>query len=642
MHQAVDNEPSDCGPSNGSITHSAAVNRTELSVPSGGTNDEAFDAAAGDANTRDHPARVAVPLLMMVTDEEAPIPFSHVSSAFEDGDKKLLANARSEQTSGEVDAIDETAIPSSSVESTPSVNSVTEATIYADDNSSDDEDAINNVALIPQSAAFINDSVAAIINDSPSPDDDADDNSSDSSVEVTIQNQEWPVEGLSAHTLPTATLIPIREHDDLIFEAVQVDKKSLPWFKKSGQGILLTVLIAFFLSASLAVAFILLRERSERSSSNNGASAKLGITLLPAKPSSAPSTVPCNTYRLTYRGILLDSPRTTYPYVDIDGNDAVVGTLLSGELFFFSNVMEEGQTRSNVTSLDLKSVFRVGISNGVAVAGASIDNSRYTVPMFEKHDNFFEKTASSWNQTIEFHNNKDRPGLIDIDGDVVVVSDRFDVTLFQTPLVHVYRRVNSTTLVEEAQITDDVTWKDARSHGVSVRGDLVVVGIPNYGGHKGAVFVYRFNSLMKSWNQFHDPIINDECDMFGYSVILLKDGGLLIGCGEKGNDSGAVYFYSQQQDSAQQHHYTFQQKIVPDKKGHSFARFNQLAADGNILLVLSTHLHVYAKENMTWTEVDRVSAPVRESKLGMSVAISGRKALVSSERNVYAYYIQDC
>jgi hypothetical protein len=81
---------------------------------------------------------------------------------------------------------------------------------------------------------------------------------------------------------------------------------------------------------------------------------------------------------------------------------------------------------------------------------------------------------------------------------------------------------------------------------------------------------------------------------------------------------------------------------VPDKKGHSFARFNQLAADGNILLVLSTHLHVYAKENMTWTEVDRVSAPVRESKLGMSVAISGRKALVSSERNVYAYYIQDC
>ncbi|KAL3767417.1 hypothetical protein ACHAWO_013858 [Cyclotella atomus] len=67
----------------------------------------AFDAAAGDANTRDHPARVAVPLLMMVTDEEADSTSSHVSSAFEDGDKKLLANACSEQTSGEVDAIDE-------------------------------------------------------------------------------------------------------------------------------------------------------------------------------------------------------------------------------------------------------------------------------------------------------------------------------------------------------------------------------------------------------------------------------------------------------------------------------------------------------------------------------------------------------
>ncbi|KAL3767416.1 hypothetical protein ACHAWO_013857 [Cyclotella atomus] len=147
---------------------------------------------------------------------------------------------------------------------------------------------------------------------------------------------------------------------------------------------------------------------------------------------------------------------------------------------------------------------------------------------------------------------------------------------------------------------------------------------------------------MKSWNQFHDPIINDECDMFGYSVILLKDGGLLIGLAVKRNDSGAVYFTL----SSRTVHSSI---IIRFNKDCARQRvmdpgFNQLAADRNILLVLSAHLHVYAKkENMTWTEdLTEVSAPVRESKLGMSVAISGRKALVSSERNVYAYYIQDC
>jgi hypothetical protein len=128
-------------------------------------------------------------------------------------------------------------------------------------------------------------------------------------------------------------------------------------------------------------------------------------------------------------------------------------------------------------------------------------------------------------------------------------------------------------VVEEAQITE-VTWENYRPKGVSVKGDLVAVGILYYGGHKGAVFVYRFDPLSKSWNQFNDPITNDECPKFGFSVVLLNDKELLIGCTIKGSDSGTVYFYSQQKDTEQ--HYALQQKIVTSSRngmGDNFARF---------------------------------------------------------------------
>jgi hypothetical protein len=73
VHQAVDNEHelSDCGPSNGNNNaQSSAANRMELSMPSGGNSKEAFDASAGDTNTHDHPAQVAVPV-MVTSDKEA-------------------------------------------------------------------------------------------------------------------------------------------------------------------------------------------------------------------------------------------------------------------------------------------------------------------------------------------------------------------------------------------------------------------------------------------------------------------------------------------------------------------------------------------------------------------------------------------
>jgi hypothetical protein len=424
-NQAVDNEPSsDSGPSDGNNAQPAA-NRSELNVSSHGIS-EAFDAASDGTSTQDHPTRVAVPI-MVHTDVKAPIPIHISHAAFEDDDKKLLA---SERTSGpEVDAIDSVAPipPSSATQSTPPVNSATTDITEsappphagdADDNSFDTTD---DVSIHNQDYAG-----------------DAGDNSFDTTDDVTIHNQDWPVEDLADCSLPRATLITME--DELIFEAFQVDgqEPSLSWLKKKGHEIFLAILLVFLLSSSLAATFILLGARNECSSTE---SARLGVTLS-STVSTAPSTVPdtqsswCNTYHLVYRGTLLDNPRTfAYPYVDIDGNNAVVGIFLSGELFYISNVMEEGQTQSSVTSLDLNSVLNIGISDGVAVAGVSSD-SGYTALMVENHDIFWK--TSSQNQTIEFHNNKDRPGLIDIDGDVIVVSNSYDIDSLQTSLVHIY------------------------------------------------------------------------------------------------------------------------------------------------------------------------------------------------------------
>jgi hypothetical protein len=72
--------------------------------------------------------------------------------------------------------------------------------------------------------------------------------------------------------------------------------------------------------------------------------------------------------------------------VDIDGDDAVAGSMLFGDLLFFSGALE-GQFQSLATlELDTRSSSSVRISDSVAIAGGGVllNNDFGTVYVFEK------------------------------------------------------------------------------------------------------------------------------------------------------------------------------------------------------------------------------------------------------------------
>jgi hypothetical protein len=461
----------------------------------------------------------------------------------------------------------------------------------------------------------------------------AEESSSDTDDDtIRIHNQDWPADDLG--NLPVATML--EDPDELIYEATEVYEEQLPCFKEHKGQLFILIFILGFVSASLAVTFIWRRSPNSRSG--------VGNTLSPSlkAPSSVPSMQPssCDTYRLVYRGALFEDTREFYyPYVAIDGDDAVVGKLLSGDLLFVSNVLEvQSQSVANVT-LDARSTQSVAISGNFAVVGARDAYSSQATGTVHVVEKDFQGT---WKQTFEISYATAAPHTVDIDEDVIVVfaggHDRVD------SWIDIYRHVN-TTWVKEAQIFgSDLGYEwGSESRAVSVKGDFVALGSNYHDGANRAVTMYKFDSLSKSWNQFNDPITNDDCDYaFGSRVVLLEENELLMSCSGESKQSGVVYFYSRS-DTGQ---YKFQQKVVvsDDALEDASADPDTLAADENIMLLVSSNIiYLFTKKNTTWTEVHKI--PALDEALGhfgLSVSISGRIALISSEHNVHSYFLEDC
>jgi hypothetical protein len=181
---------------------------------------------------------------------------------------------------------------------------------------------------------------------------------------VTIPNQATPEDDQTV--LPIAT--PVEETIELIHEATEVNEEQLPWFRKQNAQRFILVFIICILSSSLAVIFI-----AERSS----------YSMLSPTPDVQPSS--CNSYRLIHHGSL-DEARNSYRWVGIDGDDAVAGSLLFGDLLFFSGVLEGKFQKVATLELDTRSSSSIAISDGIVVAGAGVlnDNNFGTVYVFEK------------------------------------------------------------------------------------------------------------------------------------------------------------------------------------------------------------------------------------------------------------------
>lgn len=192
---------------------------------------------------------------------------------------------------------------------------------------------------------------------------------------------------------------------------------------------------------------------------------------------------------------------------------------------------------------------------------------------------------------------------------------------------------------------------------VSVVNNTIAVGDLIYKGSTGAAFVYNHDSSpsSKSWTQPPQVITNDDCGgMFGSSVVLAQNDGLLIGCSEEkiaGTDvagTGAVYYYARE---AIGEPYMLQQKIrsLNGMVEERFGDAGQIAVneDASIMAVGTNHrdagsVHIFANMNGVWVQVETMETPPGHTRFGYKVALSGRTVLVSSIQNVFSYTLEDC
>ena len=230
-----------------------------------------------------------------------------------------------------------------------------------------------------------------------------------------------------------------------------------------------------------------------------------------------------------------------YPKVGMNGDTAVV--VKSYESIQFLSKNADGIFKNASTFEIDYNVFDMAISGNYTIVGSPLeDDNTGAAYVYEKDSSgewslFTRIVPSNISRRAYF-------GLsVDVDGDVMVVGATGDRE-GDVGSAFVYRR-NETGWVEEATLAPDDSNLDSFGAVVSVKGDLIAVGDYKYGVYdKGAVFLYQYNSSVNLWNQINDPLMNDDCDgRFGSEVVLMEDGGLMIGCYAENDDAGAVYFY---------------------------------------------------------------------------------------------------
>jgi hypothetical protein len=275
--------------SSSSAGNNAQPATTELNVPdgsdvigeAGGTSTHALpahvqdDALSGSQNTDAQAQASLWQITSTVT--EAPIHFSHISSEFEDGDKKLASQRTS--SGPEVYEIVEVPIPSVPVAVAERDTMSTASTIESSNSmryrTSIDQSTFSDTSLpsmqngprtstsLPVSVHSVEETIAIATELTLSTD-----ISEENSLDI-IQSRHWPVDDLYSHSLPRATLV--EEQEDLIYEAVLTTEEQLSWFKKPKGQRLMLLFILGFLSAAIVVVLILGR------SSNSGS----GVSMQP-------------------------------------------------------------------------------------------------------------------------------------------------------------------------------------------------------------------------------------------------------------------------------------------------------------------------------------------------------------------------
>lgn len=285
----------------------------------------------------------------------------------------------------------------------------------------------------------------------------------------------------------------------------------------------------------------------------------------------------------------------------------------------------------------------VAISGNVAVLG--VNNGG--VQLFERD----ATNTDTWNETVfllpgdcpedgtdDVCSNKANFGFsVDIDGDVMVVGAPGSLDVVGA--AYLYRR-NEATWVLEQKFESGVGMKRF-GRVVSVKGGRIAVA------SQGSVVLFKFDPSFHVWKQTGNPLVSDECGSidlgFGYSIALVGENGLLIGCPSDNNSVGSVRYYTIDPNTGE---YIEEQKITPfDQSIKYFSGGDtQLKVDGDNVII-STYetrkgsVFLFTLVDDKWIETARIRAPTGIQNFGGNTALSGGHVTVSSETNVHSYFL---
>mmetsp|Transcript_18558 Transcript_18558/g.32645 ORF Transcript_18558/g.32645 Transcript_18558/m.32645 type:complete len:1114 (+) Transcript_18558:41-3382(+) len=359
-----------------------------------------------------------------------------------------------------------------------------------------------------------------------------------------------------------------------------------------------------------------------------------------------PPTTSCISSKADGAAIFNSDCKRCNPFVAIDGDYAVISK--NEESLQIISGADVDVSRGNMALFGVGHDFGgVAISGNVVVTGApSVNDKNGYVSVFTKISGIWFESAQLSPDIIGHRENFG--GAVDIDADVIIVGayDYID----NRGSAYIFRNDESSPWsgwAQEAKLLPDDPNLQGFGRAVSVINNTVAIGDRTYKDSSGAVFVYVYEPSSRSWTQLNEAITNNDCGgMFGSSLALTRDNGLLIGCpGEQGG-TGAVYYYTQ---AATDDQYFPQQKIqsLDGVFNDDFGASDRLAVDGDIMVVgtdkeTNGTVHVFAKMKNAWIEVDTIDSPPQSRGFGYKVALSGRKVLVSSIYNVYSYTLGEC
>lgn len=234
--------------------------------------------------------------------------------------------------------------------------------------------------------------------------------------------------------------------------------------------------------------------------------------------------------------------------VAIDGDIAVIGAPTnddagsnSGSAYIFENDGGDWSQVAKLTASDAEigELFgwSVAINGDLVVIGAYFGdsdtvNGSGAVYVFDRN----EPNPDDWGQVAKLDDSgpvfNDRFGFsVSIKGDLIAVGIPLDGGFDNIGAVNIFRLVSGTWTDEQLLTANDGAEDDAFGTSVSIDGDLVVVGAPfddDQGLTTGSAYVFRFDSGTDDWS--HEVKLTgcdtDQGDTFGASVAI--DGNVVV------------------------------------------------------------------------------------------------------------------